>query len=186
MATRRGGAPARRALRSRPETRAARLRAGQRAVHGPDRVPRDGQAGRAAPAPRAALARGRRRTAQSGGDPSLPRRHRPRDPRWVRPDRDGAADGQPARRAGPPGFDGPRAPGSRPARRRRRARTRRPGNRSDLLRRVRGRVVRDEDRYLYFEGRTDRLIISAVYRIGPFEVESALVSHAAVAEAAVV
>ncbi|HEY4826343.1 MAG TPA: AMP-binding protein [Solirubrobacteraceae bacterium] len=48
------------------------------------------------------------------------------------------------------------------------------------------RVVRDEDGYLYFEGRTDDLIISAGYRIGPFEVESALVSHAAVAEAAVV
>ena len=48
------------------------------------------------------------------------------------------------------------------------------------------RVARDEDGYLYFEGRTDDLIISAGYRIGPFEVESALVSHAAVAEAAVV
>jgi acetyl-CoA synthetase len=48
------------------------------------------------------------------------------------------------------------------------------------------RVSADEDGYLYFEGRTDDLIISAGYRIGPFEVESALVSHAAVAEAAVV
>jgi acyl-coenzyme A synthetase/AMP-(fatty) acid ligase len=48
------------------------------------------------------------------------------------------------------------------------------------------RVQRDEDGYLYFEGRTDDLIISSGYRIGPFEVESALVSHAAVAEAAVV
>jgi acetyl-CoA synthetase len=48
------------------------------------------------------------------------------------------------------------------------------------------RVNRDEDGYLYFEGRTDDVIISAGYRIGPFEVESALVSHAAVAEAAVV
>jgi acetyl-CoA synthetase len=48
------------------------------------------------------------------------------------------------------------------------------------------RVHRDEDGYLYFEGRTDDVIISAGYRIGPFEVESALVSHAAVAEAAVV
>ena len=36
----------------------------------------------------------------------------------------------------------------------------------------------DEDGYLYFEGRTDDVIISAGYRIGPFEVESALVSHA--------
>jgi acyl-coenzyme A synthetase/AMP-(fatty) acid ligase len=48
------------------------------------------------------------------------------------------------------------------------------------------RVSRDEDGYLYFEGRADDLIISAGYRIGPFEVESALVSHEAVAEAAVV
>ena len=48
------------------------------------------------------------------------------------------------------------------------------------------RVVQDEDGYLYFEGRADDVIISAGYRIGPFEVESALVSHPAVAEAAVV
>jgi acetyl-CoA synthetase len=48
------------------------------------------------------------------------------------------------------------------------------------------RVHRDEDGYLYFEGRADDLIISAGYRIGPFEVESALVSHPAVFEAAVV
>jgi acetyl-CoA synthetase len=48
------------------------------------------------------------------------------------------------------------------------------------------RVTADEDGFLHFEGRTDDLIISAGYRIGPFEVESALVAHAAVAEAAVV
>jgi acetyl-CoA synthetase len=48
------------------------------------------------------------------------------------------------------------------------------------------RVRQDKDGYLYFEGRTDDVIISAGYRIGPFEVESALVSHQAVAEAAVV
>jgi acyl-coenzyme A synthetase/AMP-(fatty) acid ligase len=48
------------------------------------------------------------------------------------------------------------------------------------------RVHEDEDGYLYFEGRADDVIISAGYRIGPFEVESALVSHPAVAEAAVV
>jgi acetyl-CoA synthetase len=48
------------------------------------------------------------------------------------------------------------------------------------------RVVQDDDGYLYFEGRTDDVIISAGYRIGPFEVESALVSHPAVSEAAVV
>jgi acyl-coenzyme A synthetase/AMP-(fatty) acid ligase len=48
------------------------------------------------------------------------------------------------------------------------------------------RVYTDDDGYLFFEGRTDDVIISAGYRIGPFEVESALVSHPAVAEAAVV
>ena len=48
------------------------------------------------------------------------------------------------------------------------------------------RVGQDEDGYLYFEGRSDDVIISSGYRIGPFEVESALVSHRAVAEAAVV
>jgi len=48
------------------------------------------------------------------------------------------------------------------------------------------RVREDEDGYLFFEGRTDDVIISAGYRIGPFEVESALVSHPAVAEAAAV
>ena len=39
------------------------------------------------------------------------------------------------------------------------------------------RVTQDADGYLYFEGRTDDVIISAGYRIGPFEVESALVAH---------
>ena len=48
------------------------------------------------------------------------------------------------------------------------------------------RVREDEDGYLWFEGRTDDVIISAGYRIGPFEVESALLSHPAVAEAAAV
>jgi acyl-coenzyme A synthetase/AMP-(fatty) acid ligase len=48
------------------------------------------------------------------------------------------------------------------------------------------RVRQDEEGFLFFEGRTDDVIISAGYRIGPFEVESALVSHEAVAEAAVV
>ncbi|HEY6398695.1 MAG TPA: AMP-binding protein, partial [Solirubrobacteraceae bacterium] len=48
------------------------------------------------------------------------------------------------------------------------------------------RVTQDAAGYLYFEGRTDDVIISAGYRIGPFEVESALVSHRSVADAAVV
>jgi acetyl-CoA synthetase len=48
------------------------------------------------------------------------------------------------------------------------------------------RVRSDRDGFLFFEGRTDDVIISAGYRIGPFEVESALVAHSAVAEAAAV
>lgn len=48
------------------------------------------------------------------------------------------------------------------------------------------RVSQDDEGYLFFEGRSDDVIISAGYRIGPFEVESALVAHNAVAEAAVV
>lgn len=50
-----------------------------------------------------------------------------------------------------------------------------------------GDVVRaDGEGYLWYEGRDDDLIMSSGYRIGPFEVESALLSHPAVAEAAAV
>jgi len=48
------------------------------------------------------------------------------------------------------------------------------------------RVQEDDEGYLWFEGRSDDVIVSAGYRIGPFEVESALVAHPAVAEAAAV
>jgi acyl-coenzyme A synthetase/AMP-(fatty) acid ligase len=44
----------------------------------------------------------------------------------------------------------------------------------------------DEDGYIWFVGRADDVINSASYRIGPFEVESALVEHPAVQEAAVI
>jgi acetyl-CoA synthetase len=47
-------------------------------------------------------------------------------------------------------------------------------------------VDQDVDGYLWFQGREDDIILSAGYRIGPFEVESALVSHPKVAEAAAV
>ena len=47
-------------------------------------------------------------------------------------------------------------------------------------------VSTDEDGYLYFEGRDDDIILSSGYRIGPTEVEAALLSHPAVAEAAAV
>ncbi len=45
---------------------------------------------------------------------------------------------------------------------------------------------RDEDGYLWYEGRSDDVIISSGYRIGPFEVESSLLEHPIVAEAAVI
>jgi acyl-coenzyme A synthetase/AMP-(fatty) acid ligase len=48
------------------------------------------------------------------------------------------------------------------------------------------RATRDADGYLWFTGRADDVINSAAYRIGPFEVESALLEHAGVAESAVV
>jgi acetyl-CoA synthetase len=44
----------------------------------------------------------------------------------------------------------------------------------------------DEEGYVWYEGRNDDVIISAGYRIGPFEVESALVEHPQVVEAAAV
>jgi acyl-coenzyme A synthetase/AMP-(fatty) acid ligase len=47
-------------------------------------------------------------------------------------------------------------------------------------------AYRDADGYLWFVGRADDLISSAGYRIGPFEVESALLEHPAVMESAVV
>ncbi|MCA8895523.1 MAG: AMP-binding protein, partial [Amphiplicatus sp.] len=48
------------------------------------------------------------------------------------------------------------------------------------------RAYTDDDGYFWFVGRADDVIISAGYRIGPFEVESALIEHPAVAESAVV
>ena len=48
------------------------------------------------------------------------------------------------------------------------------------------RAYVDADGYFWFVGRADDVILSAAYRIGPFEVESALVEHPAVAEAAVI
>jgi len=47
-------------------------------------------------------------------------------------------------------------------------------------------ATRDADGYLWFVGRADDLISSAGYRISPFEVESALLEHPAVAESAVI
>ena len=47
-------------------------------------------------------------------------------------------------------------------------------------------VRQDEDGYLFYEGRADDIISSAGYRIGPMEVESALLEHPAVQESAAV
>ncbi|PLT27822.1 acyl-CoA synthetase MbcS [Peribacillus deserti] len=48
------------------------------------------------------------------------------------------------------------------------------------------KAVKDEDGYFWFEGRSDDIIISSGYTIGPFEVEDALVKHPLVKECAVV
>ncbi|ADK85863.1 AMP-dependent synthetase and ligase [Desulfarculus baarsii DSM 2075] len=48
------------------------------------------------------------------------------------------------------------------------------------------RAYRDEEGYFWFVGRGDDIIKSSGYRVGPFEVESALQEHPAVAECAVV
>jgi acyl-coenzyme A synthetase/AMP-(fatty) acid ligase len=48
------------------------------------------------------------------------------------------------------------------------------------------RAYKDEDGYFWLVGRADDVIIGAGYRIGPFEVESALKEHPAVAESAVI
>ena len=68
-----------------------------------------------------------------------------------------------------------------------------PGRRGDERGRLRGdwyvtgdRAVRDEDGYFWFVGRADDVIKTSGYRVGPFEVESALLEHPAVAESAVV
>ena len=47
-------------------------------------------------------------------------------------------------------------------------------------------ATRDADGYIWFVGRADDIITSAGYRISPFEVESALQEHSAIAESAVV
>jgi acyl-coenzyme A synthetase/AMP-(fatty) acid ligase len=48
------------------------------------------------------------------------------------------------------------------------------------------RAVQDNDGHFWFIGRADDVIVSAGYRIGPFEVESALAEHPAILEAAAV
>lgn len=47
-------------------------------------------------------------------------------------------------------------------------------------------AYRDEDGYFWFVGRADDVIVSSGYRIGPFEVESTLIEHDAISEAAAI
>jgi acetyl-CoA synthetase len=48
------------------------------------------------------------------------------------------------------------------------------------------RAKKDDDGYYWFDGRSDDIIISSGYTIGPFEIEDALVQHKLVKECAVV
>ena len=156
----------------------------------------------------------RGRAAESRGDPCLRGRVRRHDPRWLRADREHTARRQLPGHADPPGLDGPAFAGARGGGHRRvTARRFRPARRAtsrfagarrrssagyweapeETAAVFRGewyvtgdRATRDEDGYFWFAGRADDVILSAAYRIGPFEVESALLEHEAVAESAVV
>ena len=153
----------------------------------------------AAAPPRAAADGLGRRAARPGDDRRLPRGDRPRAGRRLRPDRDRPRHRQPRRRAGAPGLDGQAAAGDRDAdRRRARLQLRAASSPTFFSRYLDGErfegewwptgdlVREDEDGYLFFEGRDDDIILSSGYRIGPTEVEAALLSHPAVAEAAAV
>ena len=163
-----------------------------------------------------ALARAgrRRRAAQPGGHRPGAGRLGPHHPRRLRPDRDHGADRQLAGPAGQARLDGPAAAGlsRRSARRRRQARRtrarspaarRRPSGRPDagLSATTASRpadamatattapatsCMRDADGYITYVGRSDDVFKSSDYRISPFELESVLIEHPAVAEAAVV
>ena len=122
VAAGRRGAAARRPLRSRAAAGAAGVRAGQRALHGADRVPRDRQARDACAGAVAAWPGRGRRGAQPRGPADVRGWGRPADPRRLRPDRDRPADRRAGRRRGPARLDGPAA-----ARRRARGDRRRAG-----------------------------------------------------------
>ena len=149
----------------------------------------------------AAAAGLRRRAAQPRGDRRLRAGDRPRDPRRLRPDRDRAGDRHawPGSRSGRARWAG-RCPGFEMRRRRRASCSSdaatcptffpgylggEPLRRGMVADRRPGRAA-TSDGYLWFEGRDDDVILSAGYRIGPFEVESALRRPPAVAEAAAV
>ena len=156
----------------------------------------------------------RRRAAQPRGDRARAARLGPHDSRRLRADRDHGADRQPAGPAGQARLDGPAAAratasccSTPPAARRTRARSRSPldppplGLMAGYLGRrephapTRSRggyyrtgdvAERDADGYITYVGRADDVFKSSDYRISPFELESALVEHPHVAEAAVV
>ena len=156
-----------------------------------------------------------RRAAEPGGDPLVPRAVRPHGARLLRAHRVLSARRQLPVHGRPRGLDGaadarlgradPRrgraAGGAGRARRDLPARAVEPALSARLLAQRRGLARRrsaatgstprtpraiDEDGYVWYEGRADDVIIAAGYRIGPFEVESACLEHAAVAEAAAV
>ena len=161
----------------------------------------------------AARARQRRRAAQPRGHRGGPRGVEAHGPRRLRSDRDDGADRQLARADASAGLDGPAAarlrrraarcgaaPSATRARSRSRSRRGRPAS-WRLPRRSRQRTAaataggyyrtgdeacRDADGYIHFVGRGDDVFKSSDYRISPFELESVLVEHPAVAEAAVV
>ena len=149
------------------------------------------------PAP-AATPRRRRRGAQPGGARAPCSGDRRCGSGRLRPDRDRADDRCTAGRADTRRFDGPAAARGATVDRHGEL-VRGSDDRADVLPAL-SRHERSADTSLahwrpcasgrhgcfYFEGRADDVIICAGYRIGPFEVESALVAHPAVAEAAVV
>ncbi len=96
----------------------------QRPLHGPDRVPRDRQAGDARAATRSPLAGRRRGGTQPRGAARIPGRHRAGDQGRIRTDRDRPADGESRGQAGTCGLNGAPAPRSGLKSRRRRARPR--------------------------------------------------------------
>ena len=162
----------------------------------------------------AAGVRGRGRAAQPRGDRAGPPRLGDHGPGRVRADRDHRAGRQPAGPGRTARVDGPaaaRLPGGpgRPADRAARPRKARSawtwrdrplglmtGYRGDPERAAEamrggyyhtGDVAsRDGDGYLTYVGRTDDVFKASDYRISPFELESVLIEHEAVAEAAVV
>ncbi len=143
VAARRRRAAARRALRSGGAAGVDRARGSRRALHGPDGIPRDREAGRAAPAAVAEGCGRRRRGAQPRGPARLARGDRALDPRRLRPDRDRPADRRTAGRGPAARVDGPPAPGrqARRGRRRARPRSRRPIRRSSSATWARSRTA---------------------------------------------